>query len=334
MSWIQENKFTAMLGGATLVGAGVLFALGMSFRSKYGTAMEEHTTASGEVAEFEGVVPYPNDANKAAKAKALKDYREQVGGLQKAFDKFRPKEIKNASPQGFTDQAKAATDEVTAAFTKAGTKLPDGFFLGFEAYSGPLPKEGATGLLNFQLLAVKDLMLDLAKAAPSQLINVHRPKFPEEEDKQWEPGATDAARAFPLEITFKGTEKSAREFISALAKSPTHFYTVRSMRLKNEKDKAPSTTDSKFETTTPGGRAAANPFPGGGFVLPSDEPVAPAGGAAPGAAAAAPAAPAAAKPAETGRVLNQVLGSEELQVFLRIDVLQFLPIKPIAEVPQ
>jgi hypothetical protein len=48
-----------------------------------------------------------------------------------------------------------------------------------------------------------------------------------------------------------------------------------------------------------------------------------------------PAAPAAtSKPAASGRILNQILGDEEIQVFLRIDVLQFLPAKELPVVPK
>ena len=44
--------------------------------------------------------------------------------------------------------------------------------------------------------------------------------------------------------------------------------------------------------------------------------------------AAAPAA------ADSSRILNQILGKEELQVFLRMDALQFLPVKALPEVPK
>lgn len=349
MSWIKDNKFAAMLGGATLLGAIVLFYVGMTYRGKYSKALQEYQDAAAEVDEFEALPLYPSDANRSGKTKALNEYRTAITGLQGGFEKFRPKEIKNVTPQDFTGSAKAAKGEVDQAFEAAKTKLPDGFFLGFETYSsGSLANEGATGILNYQLGAIKELMLALAKAGPSQLQNFHRQKSPEEDGGKWTPGADDSYRAYPMEVTFKGTEKSAREFLATLTNSPGYFYTVRTLRIANEKNKAPNKADAKFEVATPAGGAkpAADPFGGAaGFVLPGDEPAAddktkkpapaPAGGKTPPATTPAPAAPAPTKkPADSSRILNPVLGDEEIQVFLRIDVLQFLPVKELPAVPK
>lgn len=364
MSWIQDNKFAATLGGATLVGAVGLFYVGMSYHSRYSSALEKHRDAAAEVGEFEAIPLYPSQANRAGKAKALNQYRSAITGLQAAFDKFRPKELPNISPQGFTDHAKAANAEVAKAFETAGTKLPEAFFLGFEAYTGTLAREDATGLLDYQLGATKELLLALAKTSPSQVLNLYRPKFPEEDGEKWQATANDAARSFPMEITLKGNERTVREFLSAIGQSPNYFYSVRSVRVVNEKQVAPRAADAKFETPLPAGGAkpAADPFGGaGGFVIPSDEPApaAPAPGTTPKAPApktpapagapattpapatpatlARPAAPAAAATparADSSRILNQVLGNEELQVFLSIDVLQFLPVQALPEVPK
>jgi hypothetical protein len=372
MSWIKDNKFAAMLGGGTLVVGCALLYIGMCYRTSYTTALENYQAAAAEVEEFEALPLYPNQPNRAGKSKAINEYRNSIRGLQAAFDKYRPKDIKNISPQGFTDHAKAANEEVVKAFEKAGTKLPDGLFMGFESYTGTLAREDTTGLLDYQLGATKELMLALAKTAPSQLLNLHRSKFPEEDGEKWQADPNAAARSFPLEITFKGSERCVREFLSAIAKSANYFFVVRSVRMMNEKQKAPLSTDAKFDApqAAPGGSAAADPF-GGVFALPTDEPPKPAPGTpAPGtrtpatapvtapatapatapvaapatapapapapvaAPVAAPAAVLAAGHADSGRILQQVLGKEELQVFLRIDVLQFLPVKALPEVPK
>jgi hypothetical protein len=56
-------------------------------------------------------------------------------------------------------------------------------------------------------------------------------------------------------------------------------------------------------------------------VLPGDDAAAP--------APAAETAPEASKAADSSRILAQVLGNEQVQVFLRLDVLQFLPAKKL-----
>lgn len=372
MSWIQENKFAAMLGGATLLGAIVIGYFGMSYRSKYSQALQEYQDAATQVDEFEHLPLYPSDANRAGKKKSLTTYRAEITGLQAVFEKYRPKELTNVAPQAFTNQAKTANDEVTKAFVAKKTVIPEGFFCGFEGYTASLAREEATGVLSYQLGAIREMLLTLAETGPSQIQNLHRPKSPEEDGAKYTPGETDTARAFPVELSFKTTENGLRAFLTSLASSPNHYYTIRTMRVTNEKHgKAPNKNDAKFDVATPAG-GGPKPPPGGdpfgGFVLPEDPPAKPPTPPAPGAGvppkpapapvaptpAPAPAAPA--KPAGTpgpagvpgapgtpapagakvdsSRILQGVLGSEEVQVFVRIDVVRFLPVKELPAVPK
>ena len=399
MSWIKDNKFAAMLGGATLAGAIVLIYIGMIYHGRYATALDNYGSAAEEVKQFEGIPLYPSVTNRQGKTKALNTYREAITGMETAFAKFRPKELKNIAPQSFTDHAKTANEEVAKAFETAGTKLPEAFFLGFESYTTSLPREDATGLLDYQLGATKDLMLALAKAAPSQLANLYRPKFPEEDGEKWLAGPNDAARAFPMEVTFKGSEHAVRDFLNAIANSPDYFFVVRSVRIMNEKQTGPKVADAKFEAPPAAAGSAghtSDPFSTkDGFVLPEEfpsppEPTPPPATAPTPAPARTPAAipgrtpatipgrtpatipgrtpaitprppvaappkppvatpkppvatpkppvatptPAAAPASDSSRILNRVLGSEELEVFFDIDVLEFLPVKALPAVPK
>ena len=131
----------------------------------------------------------------------------------------------------------------------------------------------------------------------------------------------------PLEITFTGSEKSVREFLSIINKQDSRFVVIRSLRIANAKKEPPRAADAKFEApaaVAPASSATSDIF-GGGFVLPGAPP---AGGENP-ANQAAPATPPPAPPADSSRILAQVLGNEEVQVFLRLDLLQFLPAKPL-----
>ena len=88
----------------------------------------------------------------------------------------------------------------------------------------------------------------------------------------------------------------------------------------NEKQTGPKASDVQFDTAkaaAPGGAVGGGVFgEGSAFVLPSEEPAAPAGDK-----------PAEVKPEEksksTEQILKQVLGSENIEVFLRIDILLF-----------
>ncbi|MCU0781059.1 MAG: Amuc_1100 family pilus-like protein [Akkermansiaceae bacterium] len=360
MSWIQENKFVAALGAASLAGAIIIGYFGFSARGKYSRALDDFQTATGQIDEFKALPLFPEDDLIVSKRKNLNEYRDRIIALQKSFDKFRPKEQPAVSPQEFQDQAKSANEEVVKACAESKTALPEGFFLGFEGYNAALPRGEATAVLTYQLGAIKELLLAASKNGVSQVVNLHRPKTVEEDGGKWEPAKTDTARAFPLELTMKGTPRALRQVFSGMLTSENYFFTVRTLRLTNEKHGTPPTkTDARFDPvpgTAPGGAPGGvrpPPDPFGGFVLPSDEPEpkpedkpAPKPAPAPGApttfvpltpgslpvSAQAPVAPPAA-PAASGDILKQVLGNEEVQVFLRIDILSFLPAVKLAEVP-
>ncbi|HEX7261044.1 MAG TPA: Amuc_1100 family pilus-like protein [Luteolibacter sp.] len=318
MSWIKDNKFMAALVGGTLVAAILLYFAGTAGAKKYDEAKEKYDADAADAANFEKLPLYPSTNNKNEKSKALGDYRKAVESLQRAFEPFSPKEIKDITPQEFTSRLLAANTEVRKAFEDAGTTVPEPFFMGFERYRTTLASGKTTGILDYQLVAIKKLMLSLAKAKPTDLKNLHRPSLPEEDGQVYKPEATVVARPLPLEITFTGTEKSAREFLSAVAKPDSHYFVIRSLRITNLKKEPPRAADAHFEKS-----ATAKPAPGAGeifgdaFVLPSE-----------GAPAAAD-APAAPKPADSSRILAQVLGNEQIQVFVRLDLLEFMPAKKL-----
>lgn len=325
MSWIQENRFAAGLGGITAVAAVGLIAWGMSASKKYAAAKERYDEAASQVSSMESADLYPNEDNLAGKKKAVEDYDKDVAALQEAFNPFRAPTPPNVEPADFSETLLKAKDVAAAAFEKSGTEIPAEFFLGSEEYTNSPVRKEATGILTYQLEAISQLAANLADAAPAKLLNIHRPKLEEEEGKKFDPqGKT--YRALPVEIAFTGTEASFRKFLSSLDDSGKYYYVIRSMRVTNEKTKAPTAADGVFKVDEPedGGADAADPFGGaGGFVLPGEEPAAdetpaedtPAEGEAdaPGAGAS-----------DEGEILQQVLGSELIHVFLRIDIIQFL----------
>lgn len=328
MSWIKDNKFMVGLGGGTLVGVILLFVAGSSGGRRYDSAMEEFSSAGGEVGSILKLPLSPKPENRDGKSKALDEYRKSVESLQAAFEPFRPKELKNVSPQEFTTRLKAVNDEVRKAFDDMETKVPDPFFCGFEKYKTELARGSATGMLDYQLGGIRNLMLALAKSGASELKNLHRPVLPEEDGKEFKPADTDVARALPLEITFVGPEKSMRAFVSSIVKPEGQYAVIRSIRVSNTKKDPPKAADAKFEKpAAPKPAASADVF-SGGFVLPGEEPKTDEKKPAP-APAPAPAPEAAPADGDTSRILSQVLGSEEVQVFLRMDLMQFLPEKKL-----
>ncbi len=323
MSWIKDNKFMVALGGGTLAGAILLFGVGSQGSKHYDEAKEQFDAAAAEAAAFEKSALYPTVENKNEKSKALGEYVKAVESIQTAFTPFRPKEIKNVTPQEFTDRLLAANTEVRKAFEESGTTVPEAFFVGFEKYKTTLATGSTTGILDYQLGSIKSLMLALAKAKPTELKNLYRPLQPEDDGQAFTPPPTMTARPFPLEVTFTGPEKAAREFISSIVKLDNQYIVVRSLRITNMKKEPPRAADAQFDkAAAKPAAAAADPF-GGGFVLPGDEKPAAATAEKSATPAAAP------KAADSSRILSQVLGNEQIQVFLRLDLLQFLPAKKL-----
>jgi hypothetical protein len=328
MSWIKDNKFVVALVGGTLIGAVLLYFAGSKGAEKYDAAKVDFDAAAAEASVFEKLPLYPSDDNVQGKTKALNEYRTALEGLQADFEKFRPKEIKNVTPQEFTTRLKAINKEVVDAFAASGTagkapKMPELFFCGFEDYRTDLARSEATGLLDYQLHGVRNILIALAKSDISELKNLHRPPLSEESGTEFKPKDTDVARPMPLELVFSGPEKAVRNFLSTIVKPDDQYVVIRSIRITNAKKEAPRAADAKFDKPAAAKPAATSVFGGGDFVFPEDE--AKEGDAAKPAEAPKP-APA---PADSSRILAQVLGNEEIQVFVRLDLMQFLPAKKL-----
>lgn len=317
MSWIKDNTFLVGLGGASLAGVAGLGFLAFKGLSRYDVAQAAYESALTDAQSYEQTPLYPNDTNRDGKIKALGEYRQSVNVLQASFEPYRPKELKNISPPDFSNLLKASSDEVAKAFDAASVKYPAGFFCGFDEYKTKPVDGGTTGLLGVQLHSVKSLMLELAKAGVGELKNIHRPSLPEEKGQKYEPTASDVARALPLEITFTARESSVRKFLSSLTNPGQQYLVIRSLRIQNTKKEPPRAADAKLDPPAAAGGTSPT-APTGGFVFPGDS---------------ATAQPAEAAPEETpkdsSRIAGQVLGSEDLHVFIRADLMLFQPAKPL-----
>ena len=328
MNFLKSNPFVSALAGITILVCGVLFFLASKGGAKYDEAKAGFDESYAAVQLSESIPLYPKDENRDGKRKALGEYRESISELSSLFDKYRPGDIENNSPQGFANSLKKASEEVSKALESASCELPDKFFLGFEGYSDKLANKGATGVLGYQLDGIKHALLGLAEARPSELIKIHREPIPEELNGKFKPDdPNDVARNFAVEMTFRGSEASARQFISYLGKTDAYYYVVRCVKIINEKGVPPKVSDAKFERDEPAAApAVANPFGDFNFPGEDDAPVEePAVEAAVEAADGAPEL----EEVDSSRILAQVLGSEDVVVFVRFDLSMFLPSKEL-----
>lgn len=342
MNWIKSNSFVAGLAGITALICGILFFLSSKWGTRYDEAKVSFDQSHELVATSEKLALYPDDALSAAKRKALVDYRQSIEDLRNLFEPYRTGKTINVSPQVFTDRLKSAHQEVAAAFEKADCVLPENFFLGFEEYSNQLARSESTGTLLLQLDGIKHALMGLAEARPNELLKVYREAVAEENGDSYQPAPNDIARYFPVEIAFRGSESSVRDFLNSLGSKESHYYIVRCLKIQNELDTPPRVADAKFEATAATEREAAAPARSIAAVFETEvaeeQPAPPAAPGAPVPAETVPGGPAGEKAlpeaapvavVDSSRILAQVLGSEDLIVFVRFDLAKFLPAKEL-----
>ena len=331
MNWVKENKIEAgLLALAIAAGIGAYFLAG-SKSEQYDDAKESFDMAAGQLRNLESRKPYPSAGKLEDRKKEVVEYRGKVEGLQKALLTYRPEEFKKIRPAEFTTKMNEVGQSLHALYDSRNIVYPAKWQMGFEVYTASPPKDEATDYLNYQLEGLQWLFAELAAAGPAELLNVYLAPLPVEQGKPMMPkGASKPYHELPVEITFRGRERALRGILSSLASSKNHFFVVRSLRVQNSKmDKAPRSSDVKFEDA-PVGLPADDPFKDlEGFVFPDDA-VEPADPAQPGEGVVEPEPvepePAPAPPAEAAageRVLGQVLGAEELHVFLQLDLILF-----------
>jgi hypothetical protein len=148
-------------------------------------------------------------------------------------------------------------------------KLPDKFQLGFDEFTTAMPKTGVAPLLGQELSQIQMLINILLDAKVDGVTSFHRAPLPEERAasptpapqqapaparkgsptrgqksaKSAEPGAT--ASSGPLvernvvDLTFKAAPSAARKVLNEIVSSTGQFFIIRTLYVRNEKDKGP-----------------------------------------------------------------------------------------------
>ncbi len=357
--WIKDNKFEAGLFVVVLFCVIGAYLVGGKAGTRYKEHKDYYDSRKAEKVQLESRKPYPNRENAEEFEEKVADYGQVIDGLQTKLLAFRPKEFKQIAPPEFAALLNTAIEELAKRYTEAGIEFPaDQWRLGFERYTETPPRDDATAYLSYQLEALKWLFNALADSRPSALINVYRGELPVEKGVSMD-GETNEKPArrnrgksrapavaekpyytLPVELTFKAPEPAVRKLISTLVGNKNYYFVIRSLRIQNEKrDQAPGKEDVDFKDAAPAGDAFLNTFdlvvpeegdpgetpaPGKETPPPADQPAAPVEDPAlPG--EEEPPIPGEGGEAKQGgsRILAQVLGAEEVFVFLQLDLVLF-----------
>jgi hypothetical protein len=268
MTWFRQNRwlgsFLIVLAIATLGAVGFLWRA----RSAFAEASTRFDSAMAQRNRLERLDPFPSDANFEKMKFYLEDYSAAVDKMKEDL-KTRMLPIVSLAPNEFQSRLRQVT---LATMDKARTnkvQLPRTFYMGFEEFASSLPSTAAAPLLGQELSQIALLMNILIDARVDGLTVLKRTKLPEEGGPATATAAPSPARkggaAGPggpvferniVELTFAASSAAARKALNQIASSGQQFYIIRTLAVRNEKDKGPPREGAEASTAAP---ATSNP---------------------------------------------------------------------------
>ncbi|PYL06542.1 MAG: hypothetical protein DME34_08730 [Verrucomicrobia bacterium] len=283
MNWFRQNRwlgsFLILFGLATLLS---LFFLWRA-RGAFAEATTRFEAAATERNRLERLDPFPSDPNYEKMKFYFDDYTAAVDKMKEDL-KVRMLPIAPLAPNEFQSRLRQVTLATMEKARVNKVQLPRTFYMGFEEFASSLPTTAAAPLLGQQLSQIALLMNILIDARIDGVTALKRTKLPEEGGAATStpppPAAgakTAAAPAAPkvfernvIDLTFVATQPAARKVLNQIASSSQQFYIVRTLYVKNEKDKGPAREGGEANAgaaaagSTP---ALATSAPGGGGAL-------------------------------------------------------------------
>jgi hypothetical protein len=303
MNWIRNNPFIAGFVGVLIVCTGLLGFLIFTASGKYSGVRDEYAAQAAELKRLQALSPYPEQAN-FDKLKAQKDeYVSKINGL---IDSVAAMQLppEQTTPEQFQDQLRAAVTAASARGQQNGTQLFDKFYLGFEDYQSKPPKAEAASPLGRQLHAMELAIGIILDARPAGITAIKRQRLAQEgaATAATSPSPVPAAQpakkplvsSSSLEVDLLLGQSQLRSILNQLAAETKQMLVVRSLEIKNEKDKGPTLAEATAAPATAG------------------QPVADAATAQNGV-----------QPAPSAQALRFVVGDEKLLVALKIDIMEF-----------
>lgn len=265
--WFQQNRwlgrFLIVLGIATLLSLILLFVA----KGSFGNALAGFNDAATEKTRLERLDPFPSDANYKKMKVHIEDYRV-------ALDKFK-EDLKthvlpappSLAPNEFQSRLRQAIGTATEKARANKVRLPENFFLGFDEYTAALPTKDAAPLLGQELSQIQMLMDIVIDARIDGVTGLKRTPLPEERgaaptttplpvQKQAGTSATapKTVERAVVDLKFSAAPSAMRKAIDQIAGAKEQLFVIRTLHVRNEKDKGPP-REQKSEAST----AAAKP---------------------------------------------------------------------------
>lgn len=276
MKWFRENRFFGML--AIAFGVGVIGAIVILFvtRGWWDDASTRFANASTELNRLQRLTPYPSAENLRKMKAHTEDYASALGKLKEEL-KLRMVPAPPLKPNEFQSQLRVAINAATDKARTNKVKLPDKFYLGFDEFVAALPSESAAPLLGQELVQVEWIVNAVLEARVDAVTALRRPAVVADRTLPVpvKPGPTPAATPAPLErnvveLSFLSTPSASRKVINQIASATQHFYIIRQLHVRNEKQSGPpreGATENATPTPAPAPGAKSTPAAALSFIV-------------------------------------------------------------------
>lgn len=326
MTWVQNNRFLAVLLAVVLLGVG---GLGYGIYSAYGRfdeVSQRYDAQAAELLRLQKLSPYPEEANRQRYEGVRKQYDEAVRTLQAQLANESPAPEKITATE-FQNRLRDVVGSVTGLARQNNVALPEGFYLGFDPYRVTVPPAEAAPLLAMQLKSCEQVARTLISRRVERVTTFKRVPLREEGgptggttpaptpapgptgNNRGNNAAAAAANAlvtfYPLQVDFHAPPAVFREVVDDLLKAQP-LYVIRALRVKNERDKGPgrgaAALASGEEAPTPAAAINTTPSPATnrGGVSAAVEP-----------------------PLPDRATLRYIVGTERLDVQMRLELARF-----------
>jgi hypothetical protein len=306
MNWIRENKFLTGFLVVLVIGAGVLGYLLYSAYGAYADVTDQYTAAANELGQLQKRVPYPDHANLVKYQAERDDLKDATHSLASSLSQM-VLPIDALTPSAFQDRLRDTVTTIVDHAGKTGVLLPKDFALDFATYQTQPPVAAAAGPLGRQLAALQIATNILIDDHVDNISELTRTRLPQEGGAAAAPqergggafgrrggeGETSAPGGLvdkvSFDLKFTSSQPAFQKVLNDFAASNKQFFITRTLVVNNSDPKPVS----KVAETAPGAAAA--------------------------------------QPAVTGTdasgvsYLKFIVGTEKLNVAMRIDMVTFNP---------
>ena len=315
MSWFQENKFAGTVLSVTAIVSGALVYLGVNAKSETDAAKAKELAAVEKINSLQASTTFPNKDNEVELEENLLEFASKAKVFQDELLKYRPEEITQLSPNQFNDVVQDYLKNLDKYYQSKDIKFNSNekAYYGLGRYAGAMAKEVDTAYLNYHRKALEWLFISLADSGIVRLEHVFREPVAESMSEEFKSSSksktansqadTSVSKMLPIEISFTGSEENLQTFLSKIVSSEEHFFMVKLLKIVNEKQDPVSISQMSFAPVVEA-QESEGEDEGGGVVFPDFEPVDD-------------------DFAEDKTIIKQVVGSENITVFMKLDLTLF-----------